>query len=546
MLLLLLPVLAQAIAPADSAAVRRAAEAQQAGFERQRRLRLPLTLSASRCDVRVGRYCYWYDEHEPPPPPEPAAIGLLREELLAHLARAAGLLPGDRWIAAQRVRYLVEHGRADSAVAAARACAADPWWCAALEGFAHHAAHRHADAEAAFGRAAARMPDAVRCRWNDLEPLLENADARDYGRLDCAGRDSANAVLLARSRPLLALAVNDLATELWARRVFVDMQREAVTHHGSRMGPDLAEIVLRYGWATAWSRRMEYSVGGEGFSVVGHEPRPSFAFLVDAGGSGAWPPRPAMARARYAPRHASTVVALESVQWARFARGEATLLVAAFRVPADTLFRGPLRATLAAASHRGIVRVSTDQAGTRGVLRVQTPGPWERASLEVEAPDTRAWAVDRLVPEDGAWDGAISDLLLYEPGERDPEDVEEASRHALADAHVDGTTPVGLYWETYAARGRTTVMPVRVEVIPARPGFIGRVGRTLGLARRNPPLSLAWDRVLAPGVDPVAHTVELDLSRLQPGRYDIVVEMRGEGGARWVSSRTVTVARGPA
>ena len=49
---------------------------------------------------------------------------------------------GTEWIAGQRVRYLLEAGDEDGAVAAARACRAERWWCAALEGLALHEAQR--------------------------------------------------------------------------------------------------------------------------------------------------------------------------------------------------------------------------------------------------------------------------------------------------------------------------------------------------------------------------------------------------------------------
>src|SRR6185503_15238542 len=111
-----------------------------ANFERTRRANLPLESggSSGRCDVRVGRFCYWWDDGEFPPTPEPPKTKAARAALLDRLARGAKRVPGDGWIAGQRVRYLAEDDRALDAVNAARECRAAASWCAALAGFAFH------------------------------------------------------------------------------------------------------------------------------------------------------------------------------------------------------------------------------------------------------------------------------------------------------------------------------------------------------------------------------------------------------------------------
>src|SRR5438270_182125 len=73
-------------AAADSARdVRRARDAQ-ASFERTRRSNLPWEGSSNgRCEVHLGRYCWWYDETEPTLPPENETITRRRVELIAQL-----------------------------------------------------------------------------------------------------------------------------------------------------------------------------------------------------------------------------------------------------------------------------------------------------------------------------------------------------------------------------------------------------------------------------------------------------------------------------
>src|SRR6266545_4338972 len=98
-----------------------------------------------------------------PAPEEPRRIGEARDRVVHQLDSAAALLPGDEWIAGQRVRYIVEAGRTADAIAAAHACRAAAWWCEALAGFALHAAGDFAGADTAYRAALSDMPREERC-----------------------------------------------------------------------------------------------------------------------------------------------------------------------------------------------------------------------------------------------------------------------------------------------------------------------------------------------------------------------------------------------
>src|SRR5690606_25354879 len=126
----------------DSARLVGSARSDQAQFERLRRNRLPEAWGggSSRCDERIGRFCLTHGMGRPDyvAPPEHEDVIEARLHLIDGLGRVAELLPGDGWVAGQRVRYLVEARRFDQAVEAARECRAEPSWCAAIEGFALH------------------------------------------------------------------------------------------------------------------------------------------------------------------------------------------------------------------------------------------------------------------------------------------------------------------------------------------------------------------------------------------------------------------------
>ncbi|HEU0012547.1 MAG TPA: hypothetical protein VFQ45_02650, partial [Longimicrobium sp.] len=155
---------ARAIRPqaVDSAEVVARARSAQAAFERARFRLLPRALSSPRgpCDERIGRYCFWFESGDKDwrPPAEPATVRPHLERLLGVLDRAAARVPGDGWVAGQRVRYLLYARHPDRALAAARECRAERWWCAALLGFALHENERFSEAEAAFAEALAGMP----------------------------------------------------------------------------------------------------------------------------------------------------------------------------------------------------------------------------------------------------------------------------------------------------------------------------------------------------------------------------------------------------
>src|SRR6266542_5112000 len=98
----------------DSQRVLGFARDAQADFELTRRHNLPRDWghSGGDCDERIGRFCFWFEgDATAPAPEEPRRIGEARNRVVHQLDSAAALLPGDEWIAGQRVRYLVEAGR---------------------------------------------------------------------------------------------------------------------------------------------------------------------------------------------------------------------------------------------------------------------------------------------------------------------------------------------------------------------------------------------------------------------------------------------------
>ncbi|HET8625030.1 MAG TPA: hypothetical protein VFM14_15815, partial [Gemmatimonadales bacterium] len=255
----------------DSAALREVRDAQRA-FETERRANLPTELDDARrpCDASIGRFCYWY--HPADEPEEPDRIGVARMLLIARLDDAARDHPADDWIAAQRVRYLVEHGWADTAVAVARECRGTWWWCRTLEGYARHALRDYAGADSVYAAALAGMPEAERCRWTDLSLLLSDADERRYRKLSCARREVVNRRIWWLAQPFYSMPGHDLRTEHYARMTMAQILRTASSPHDLRWGDDLAQLVVRYGWPTWWTKPFTRAGATESPGAIGHEP----------------------------------------------------------------------------------------------------------------------------------------------------------------------------------------------------------------------------------------------------------------------------------
>jgi hypothetical protein len=508
--------------------------AAQRRFESDRRRQLPITTSGSgRCDVQVGRYCYWYDPSEPPPPEEPAGIKEDRGEFLAVLAEAADRIPGDRWILGQRIRYLVEHGAHDFAVAVARSC--EGWWCRAVEGFALHNKGDVAGAETAFAAALREMPVAERCEWNDLSLVLETEDDEEYKDLDCSGRDSANAMLFWRARPLLHRPGNDVRTDWYSRQVLVRALDGAITHHGNRLTGDLREVLIRYGWATAYSRTPpRYGAMDDGVSVVGHEPRPAYAFLAEDQRE-RWPPMSDRPRARFSPVFARRIAPLENAQVARFFRRDSMVFVAGYGVPRDSLFQRTTEAWLGLAEEPGRPPRLADVS--RGAAVLHASGDSGVISLEVHDSVHQSWAVFRTRAEAAA--GDISDLLLLQQADELPGTLAEAAERAWPGIQIPLGVSVGLFWETYGHSPGDSLVDVNLTIERIRQNFFSKLGQAVGLSRKVSPLRLAWRRERYDEVEFMAHAVEVDLSHLGPGWYRLRVEMNGNRRA----TRTFEIRR---
>ena len=525
----------------------------QAAFERRRRYLLPTyyTGIADRCLI-VGRFCEWHPNmKEDVVPEEGKEIKRARGELLRELAKASAALPGDDWIVGQRIRYLTET-HDSTAIGVARSCRATRWWCEALLGLALHVAGDFAAADSTDSTALADMPVLVRCHWTNLSPLLDDDIRGTYRKMPCDQRDSINGRIWWVADPLYMTRGNERRTEHFSRMVHTALWKDAANAYGTSWGGDLAELMLRFGWAEKWTQApaTATSLSSQPF-VTGHEREPGFHFFLTQRPPDSlaqivdslfdvyqFPPRE-----QYAPSYARGLVRLD-VQLARFRRGDSTRVVAAYDVSADTIFgRRKFAAALVAMGDEAATPVRTDvaESPTKTVLTVMTPWKSQLIGVELLASDSTAAARWRSgfagIPLDSSRI-SVSDLLFVDGAPDLPTELNDAIARAHGGTTFRRDTRIGLFWELYGRAPADSALPISLTITPTDEGLLRRAFRVLRIAPRLTPLNIRWQENGGSGVLS-ARSVLLDLSLMPAGKYAVKLEVGNSPVAS--ASRTIEV-----
>ncbi len=546
------------IAPTDAARAVRDARAWQQAFEHTRRLNFTLTNRGSpgRCDEIVGRFCFWHGERRTTPweaPEDPDAVVRARERLLGELEAAVAWTPSDWWVVGQRVRYLVEAGRFDDALAGARDCRADPWWCDALEGYARHMMADIEAAEVAFDRALRRMPEDDHCTWNDITWLLDGSARRAYRRLSCVERSATESTFWWLAEPLYLLPGNDRRTEHFARRVMDRLQNRAQSGYGVSWGGDLTQLTIRYGWPQRWERRLPRIGSLETQGIIAHspsqartfEPAPAVLnspFEADAAAFRLDPDEP---RATHLPPYADWFDHLEH-QLAKFYRGDSIVLVAAFDATGDHIPPGTvLDAGLFASWDvgRAVPLDRRPEGPVRGVLVGRALARPMLISVEALARVERRAARGRYGVSPAAPDPrqlGVSDLLVIDPRDPLPESLDEAIPRSRSALRLAAGERLGLFWEVYGVD--TARVEVALHMRPEGRNWLRRTFEWVGLAReRGAPVRLLWRDEPDLPAGTIARALAIDAPDLDPGVYRLTLEVTRSDGAQASAERVVVI-----
>ena len=523
----------------DSAEITHRARDLQARFERRRRQMLPAFYGGVPTDcIIVGRFCESHpDLRDVVVPDEGKGIARARQELLRDLEKASATLPGDDWIAGQRIRYLLE-ARDTSALSVARSCRATRWWCDGLVGLVLHVGGNFAGADSAFSAALGNMPPPTRCHWLNLTPLLDD-DARDnYKKLTCAEREVVDSRIWWVADPLFMTAGNERRTEHFSRVVHTLLDENAVNTFGLSWGGDLAELILRFGWAEKWTQSPSTSVSlASQPAVTSHEREPGYHFFVTRSlpdnlaliGDSIFDIDQKPPREQYGPLYARSFTRLDA-QVARFRRGDSTRIVAAYDVRRDTIFakRKFAAALVAMGSETASPSVTViAESPAENVLTLSTPWKEQLIGVELLASDSAGAARWRSgfaeIPLDSGH-VAVSDLLFVDGGPSLPADLAEAIPRAHGGTQFHRDVKVGLFWELYGKAPPDSALPISLTITRIDEGFFRRAFRALRIAPKPSPLNIRWQENGASGVLS-ARSILLDLSLVPPGKYSVKLEV---------------------
>ena len=507
--------------------------------------------TADHCLI-VGRFCEWHPHLEDyTVPDEGKNIQKARAELLRDLSKLAAALPGDDWIAGQRIRYLVE-AHDTSVVSVARDCKATKWRCDALLGLALHVTGDYVGADSAFGRALEGMPTAFHCHWINVSPLLDDDIRKPYHKMSCPQREAADIRIWWVADPLFMVPGNERRTEHFARVLHTDLLQQSANTYGESWGGDLAELLLRFGWAETWTQQPSPSMyPGSAATITGHEREPGFHFFLtqpppDSTGEIVdslfdiyqFPPRE-----QYAPAYAKVFVRLDA-QVARFRRGDSTMIVAAYDVAGDSIFgKAKFNAAVAASFEETLaptVSIVKD-APLKGVMTLSSPWKTQLIGVELLASDSSGAARWRSGFDEIPLDSArisVSDLLFVDGAPSLPGDLAEAVTRAHGGTKFRRNQKIGLYWELYGKAPADSALPISLTISPIEEGFLKRAFRAMRIAPKATPLNIRWQENGSAGMlSP--RSVTLDLSLMPAGKYAVKLEAGTSGSA--LASRVIEI-----
>ncbi len=516
-----------------------------------------------------------------------------RDSLIERLDVAAARFPADGWITGQRVRFHLDQQEPAKALTAADRCAGQTAWCQSLRGAALERLARFGEAELAFRGAqrSALDANALDCGDGFVLRIVDDRTRRSLSELDCRARLAALDTLWWLADPLWSDAGNDRYVAHHARQTWTNLRAgverdERFSWRESSGGDAMREVIVRYGWPSHvyWGGRFlddSISLNREAVRRIPDPPYPALEYSPDRmtfipawdvlsrpfdAEASAWSierPHGISLDAWWPDEHAlrfPKVRAMPSGQQAVLRRDTSVLIALAIDDPAPDQAPDAIEAPVAAlvagfgpGNTRVIERAPVPPGAT---LRVAAHVPLQPfvVSVELESrvshePARRMRTGVRPPPPLEAGDVALSDAILLHgraPDSTSAMTLTEALALMRGSLEVKRSTPVGLFWETYAFALADTV-DIAVEIVrDDRAGLLRRAGAALGLAGGlRDSVSVRWREPAAernitvvPGrVTTVARAVELDLRNVEPGAYLMRVSVSEPGGRSARSER---------
>lgn len=567
----------------DSAAVRAGARAAEAAYERTSRRHAPLvgwSGSSGECHERVGRFCLRFDNGEPTAPPaEPPRVVDARRAAIDSLRRGWSVLPGEPAVAGPLIRLLIEDDRPREALAVAltfETLAPQEPATSLLVGLAFHAAGDEPAAAERFRHALAAMDTEERERVRALDWLLAPAERRRYRALAAPERERYADAVWMLADPLYLTSMNERWAEHIARYAYARLlERVPLVAGMLRWGPDLEELLIRYGAAYRRGRELGPRLGQDGI-VEYFDPR-QLAYVPETLLGAGYPPSPPpgmewplsaeRARSGYAPRNIRSMEAMPHqlsripVRGGWLVRVDAAFgLDSAAREPPPPLPGDTARppAPQPDSVHAGLFVLSAAHSMARAasvVRRVRLDGDSARFTLAVLADagayvysaeayerESRTARRARYALDLAAIEGVrISDVIVAMPFNAEPplDHTDGARLRPLTRLQLQDTATIGIYAEAVG------LLPGAYEVeVVARRGdrqslperLVRWLGSSLGIGARSAPPRVRW-RVTHDGDAPLVIALDLPLTGVEPGIAVIEVAVIDVREAQRVAGR---------
>ena len=262
----------------------------------------------------------------------------------------------------------------------------------------------------------------------------------------------------------------------------------------------------------------------------------------------------------YAPAYAPVILPMNT-DVVVLTRGDRFLLGAPFMLPEDTTYRErtgmrdphvppepmegvPLLAGAFLPDARGeVVAEGRDEGREQGVIVLEAPAGSYSISVEVLDPGRglagrlrRGLHVDTIPPDVAT----LSTLLILEPGP-EPTDAREALTRLDVDGAVTDNGPLVVAWEIWGLGWREESLGYRLTVEEPGGGLFRRTGELLGILGRERPVALSWEEAGPALPEPVFRSLSIDLPDVEPGVYDLRLEVVSRGRTTLVSEREFRV-----
>jgi len=582
-LLLLLQAWSPPQVPPDSAkALRELAQRAEWTYEYLLRSMAPVRIgrppTTDYCDEIIGRFCLTFDGgRDNARRPDTTVAGKVvsaRQVAVDMLRRAFSGLPGDIATVGPLLRYLVEDGRAEEAVAAARTFAwasGDSVWGPFLIGYSLHAARQDSLAELYFRDGIRHLSETERNRILRVTYLLDPDEQSVYKKLSDAEKEKYEAALWHLGDPLYLTPGNERYIEHLARHVWSLMLASApVVYRAHRWGDDLEQLTVRYGVPTSRERVLGDLLMSE-FMTEYYDPE-QLAYLPENLYTRGIPPTPPPGakwdldperpRSGYRPLTIRRLLPLTH-QVSRFPapRGRSILRIdASFVLDDDARQASRARTGLFILDstylpiHERRATIPIDGDTIRLTAEVELAAGRYVYSYELFEDSTRFAGRARYgveIPDPGPSGMALSDPVVAAPFGSDslPRSRNDPRLRPRASLILSSGETIGLYAEGHhlaIGPDNTSHFTVSLTVGPAdTPSLFARawgwVGRKLGVSKPAETPRLSWDGSVPAG-HPAIIAVDFPLTELKPGLYAIELKLTDRvSRAEVVTSRLIRI-----